>query len=115
METLIIPVILPTIVVLLFGIVAVMLLGVVGGPIKSETPIVMTVFHLLAFLLWASDWLREALVAYVALLASCVVAQAVVAFYLFKPDKNKVPNWLGRGWLVAAYVGLIVLVLTRRS
>ena len=24
-------------------------------------------------------------------------------------------NWLARGWLVAAYMGLIVLVLTRRS
>ena len=53
--------------------------------------------------------------AYVALLVSCVVAQVVGAIYLFKPDKNGVPNQLARGWLVAAYMGLIVLVLTRRS
>jgi hypothetical protein len=111
METMIITVALPIIVVVTFGAVSVLLVGVVGGPIKTETPIVMTVFHIVAFLLWASDWSRAPFFTYVALLLSCVVVQVLVAMDLFKAHEKRLPDWLARALLVAAYLGFILVIV----
>ena len=104
--------ILPIIVVLLFGAIAVLLVGVVGGPIKVETPIVMTVLHLIGFALWVSDWPLEALGTYLGLLMACVAVQVAVGLDLFKPDK-RLPEWLARGLLAAAYAGMIALLVVQ--
>ena len=103
---------LPIVAVLLCGAASVMLVGIVGGPIKIETPIVLTVLHLIAFVFWASGWSRGFFFGYVGLLVSCGVVQAVVAVDLFKDDK-RVPDRMARAWLAAAYAGLVALVLLR--
>jgi hypothetical protein len=113
MEPIFTAAVLPIVGVLLWGTVEVMLVGVVGGPIKAETPIVMTVLHFVVFFFWASGWPGEAFFSYVALLMGCAVVQVLVALDLFKPDERRLPYWLARGLLAMAHAGLILLILVR--
>jgi hypothetical protein len=112
-EAIVIGAVLPIVGVLLWGTVEVILVGVVGGPIKAETPIVMTVLHFVVFLFWASEWPGEAFFSYVAILLSCAVVQLLVTIDLFKPDERRLPYGLARGLLASAHVGLILLILVR--
>jgi hypothetical protein len=114
MEAILIAAVLPIVGVLLWGTVEVMLVGVVGGPIKAETPIVMTVLHFVAFFFWASEWPGEAIFSYIAILVSCAGVQLLVAIDLFKkPDERRLSYRLARGLLASAHVGLVLLILVR--
>ena len=102
MESIVIAAVLPIVGVRLWGTVEVILVGVVGGPIKAERPIVMTVLHFVVFFFWASEWPGEGFFSYIAILVSCA---------LFKPDERRPPYWLARGVLASAHVGLVLLIL----
>ncbi len=106
-EVLLIPI------VLAFGLISVLLVGVVGGPIKTETPLITTVFHGIAFLALAREWPVETVLPYLIPVVACLGVQVVVAFDLLDEDRQRLPLWLARGLLASAYAGMMVLVLRR--
>jgi hypothetical protein len=100
--------------IILAGIYSVMIVGITGGPNHGEHPLLVSLVHLGVFYFTAGSWPEGLHNQYMWLLVLCVVA-SIIGFGSADYTKVRIRFWIARGMLCIAYVGLILLFLSRHE
>jgi hypothetical protein len=88
------------------------LVGVRGGPLHGEQPLIAISVHLIAFLYFGRTWPRHAYRWYEAVLGVAFLLAAWEAFIPYDWDKRR-NKFVLRGAFVLVYIGCLILLFTK--
>ena len=100
--------------IIIAGIYSVAIVGVTGGPNHGEHPLIVTLIHFGIFYFTTGSWPQGIHGLYIWLLVSCVGA-SIIGYGSAYNAQWGIRFWIARGILFAAYVGFILLFLSRHE